>query len=109
MSLDSVIGDALESSLGGPLPDRSWIKASLPSSHSGINLRSASLHVLIAFLSSDFCSKGLVESMLGHTMGPSRHSNTTVAALPASASTPDWKCMEDIDVVSTATLTVSSH
>ena len=43
---------ALESILGGPLSEWSWLKPSLPSSLGGVNLRSASLHAPAAFLSS---------------------------------------------------------
>ena len=47
---DAAIREALESILGGPLTEWSWIKASLPCSRGGINLRSASIHAPAAFL-----------------------------------------------------------
>ena len=95
---DAAIREALESILGGPLTEWSWIKASLPSSRGGINLRSASLHAPAAFLASVSHSQALVESMLGQAVGPSPHSSSTVAVLSAAASRPDWQCLEDIDV-----------
>ena len=36
--------------------------------------------------------------MIGHSLSPSPHSETKVAALSAAASRPDWQCLEDIDV-----------
>ena len=48
------------------LDEWSWLKASLPSSRGGVNLRSASLHAPSAFLASVSHSQGVVEKMLGH-------------------------------------------
>ena len=88
--------------LGCPLSEWSWTKskASLPSSRSGINFRSASIHAPAAFLASDSRSQALVESMLGQALGPSPHSSSTVvvAALSEALSRPDWQCLEDVDV-----------
>ena len=95
---DVAMREALESTLGGPLSEWSWLKASLPSSRGGINLRSASLHAPAAFLASSCLSQTLVESMLGHAPGPSSHTTSTVAALSAAASRPDWVSLEEIDV-----------
>ena len=95
---DAAIREALESILGGPLTEWSWINASLPCSRGGINLRSASLHAPAAFLASVSHSQALVESMLGQAVGPSPHSSSTVAVLSAAASRPDGQCLEDIDV-----------
>ena len=95
---DAAIKEALESILGDPLTEWSWIKGSQPCSRGGINLRSASLHAPATFLASVSHSQALVESMLGQAVGPSPHSSSTVAVLSATASRPDWQCLEDIDV-----------
>ena len=95
---DAAIRETLESILGCPVSEWSYTKASLPSSHGGINLRSASIHAPAAFLAPDFHSKALVGSMLGQALGPSPHSSSTVAALSVAASRPDWQCSEDVDV-----------
>ena len=50
MDFDVAMREALESILGGPLSGWSWLKASLPSSRGGVNLRSVSLHAPAAFL-----------------------------------------------------------
>ena len=67
--------------LGGPMSDWSWLKASLPSSHGGFNLRSAHLHARVIYISSSSSSKQLVESMLGLPPTSSSHVCSTVAAL----------------------------
>ena len=63
-----------------------------------INLRSASLHALAAYLASASCSQELVGKMLGRPSGCSPHIGSVVAALSASASRPDWQALEDINV-----------
>ena len=40
----------------------------------------------------------LVESMIRHSLSPSSHPDSAVAALSAAASRPDWQCLEDVDV-----------
>ncbi len=49
---DSVIRKSLESIVGSPITDWSWLKASLPSNRGGLNLRSAATHAPAAFISS---------------------------------------------------------
>ena len=87
--------EALETILGGLLDKWSWLKASLPSSRGGVNLRSTSLHAPSAFVSH---SQGVVEKMLGHVSILSPHTSSCVAALSTAASRPDWQTLEDIDV-----------
>ena len=55
--------------VGIPITEWSWLKASLPSSRGGINLRSASLHAPAAYLASASCSQELVGKMLGCPSG----------------------------------------
>ena len=98
LNYNAAIREALESILGSPLSDWSWTKVSLPSSHGGINLHSASLHAPAAFLASDHNSRALVEHMLGCELGPSQQSDTTLAALSAAAARLDWKVVGDIDL-----------
>ena len=98
VDFDVAMREALESILGGPLSAWSWLKASLPSSRGGVNLRSASLHAPAAFLASSLRSQSLVGAMLGGAPGLSTHTSSTMAALSSAASRPDWQCFEDIDV-----------
>ena len=98
MDFDVAMRESLESILGGPLSEWSWLKASLPSSRGGVNLRSASLHAPAAFLASVSRCQTLVGKMLGHVPDPSPHTGTTVVALSSAASRPDWKELGDIDV-----------
>ena len=95
---DWVMHEALQSIIGGPLSEWSWLKASLPSSRGGINLQSTSLHAPAAFLASSCVSQTLVRKMLGHDPGPSPHNSSTMAALSAAASRPDWVSLDEIDV-----------
>ena len=94
---DVAVRETLEVILGGPLSEWSGLKASLPSSRGGINLRSASLHAPAAFLASS-CSQELVGKMLGRLPSRSPHVGSAVAALATSTSRPDWQLLEDIDV-----------
>ena len=71
--------------MGGPLSNWSWLKASLPSSHGGLNLRSASLHAPAAFLASSTASKHLVECILGHPPSSTLHTIPVVRALATTA------------------------
>ena len=95
---DQAIRDTLESIVGGPLSDWSWLKASLPSSHGGLNLRSASLHAPAAFLASSTASKHLVERILGHPPSSTLHTVPAVKALATTAARSDWQNIDDIDV-----------
>ena len=95
---DKAIRETLVSILGGPLSDWSWLKACLPSSRGGLNLRSASLHAPAAFLASCSAAAPLVERMLGHSVGPSLHTGSAVMTLATAAAHPDWHCLGDIDV-----------
>ena len=47
---DDIIRDPLSDLSGRPVPDWSWLKASLPSSLGGLNLRQASLHAPAAYI-----------------------------------------------------------
>ena len=58
---DDTIRDALTDLAGSPLPDWAWLRASLPSSLGGLNIRRASLHAPAAYISSIAQSRGLVE------------------------------------------------
>ena len=95
VDFDRAIRETLESVLGGPISDWSWLKASLPSSRGGLSLRSASLHAPAAFLAS---SSALVERILGHSAGPSPQTSPAVSALATAAAHPDWSSLDDIDV-----------
>ena len=77
---DVAVRETLEVILGCPLSEWSWLKASLPSSGGGINLRSASLHAPAAFLASS-CSQELVGKMLGCL--PSRSPTSGLPSLPS--------------------------
>ena len=84
--------------MGGPLSDWSWLKASLPSSQGGFNLRSASLLAPAAFLASSSGSQPLVEQILGHPPGPPPHIRSALSTLASAAVHPDWQSLDDIDV-----------
>ena len=95
---DHTLREALESIVGGPLSDWSWLKISLPSSLGGLNLRSASLHAPAAFLAACSSSQSLVEGLLGHPPSLSPHTSPAVSALATAAARPEWQCLDDIDV-----------
>ena len=98
VDFDSAIRKSLEYIVGGPLSDWSWLKASLPSSRGGLNLRSASLHAPAAFLASSSGSQPLVEQILGHPPGPPPLIRSALSTLVSAAVHPDWQSLDDIDV-----------
>ena len=83
---------------GVPVTDCSWLKASLPSSLGGLNLRSAVLHAPAAFVASLHNSQPLIEEMLGFGPSTLQPLNDAVLALSNSAARQDWSCLEEIDV-----------
>lgn len=64
---DTALHRTLEAIIGSPVSDWSWLKATLPSSHGGLNIRRAASHAMAAFLASRVSSMPLVEQILGHT------------------------------------------
>ena len=95
---DYAVREALESTLGGPLSDWSWLKATLPSSMGGLNLRSAPLHASAAFIAASSSSQSLVEGLLGYPASSSPHISPAVSALATAAAHPEWQHLEDIDI-----------
>ena len=95
---DAAMRESLETILGGPISDWSWLKASLPSSRGGVNLRSAAKHAPAAFIASSAQSRGLVEKILAQPPDLSPHLDPAVSALATAASQPDWQQLEVIDV-----------
>ena len=76
----------------------SWMKATLPSSRGGLNLRSAVRHAPAAFLASISATQSLMEHILGCPPGPSPHIPPALLSLATEAARPDWQCLEDIEV-----------
>ena len=76
----------------------SWLKASLPSSRGGLNLRSTAIHAPAAFLGSSQRVRPLVERIIGFSPEPSPHVPPATAALAAAANRPDWTNVDDVDV-----------
>ena len=95
---DTTMRRSLETIIGGPVSDWSWLKATLPSSRGGLNLRSASSHAPAAFLASHISSLPLVEWILGHPPSPSPHTTSVISALFVAAARPDWLSLDVIDV-----------
>ena len=95
---DQAVYGCLEHIVGGPIPQWSRLKASLPSNRGGLNLRSAARHAPAAFVGSSHRTWTLVESILGYPPGPSPHLSTAIAALSLSANRPDWIDLDSIEV-----------
>ncbi len=95
---DRAICCTLETIVGGPVSHWSWLKASLPCSRRGLNLRSALRHSPIAFLASTSVTKSLVLQILASPPDPSPHITPTVSRLATEAACADWKCLDDINV-----------
>ena len=97
-AFDAVMREALSDLAGGPLSDWSWMKATLPSSLGGLNVRVASLHALAAFIGSLNKSRTLVAMILGHTPRDSSHAASSLDTLANSAGKPGWCSLEDVDI-----------
>ena len=95
---DGAIRISLESIMGGPISEWSWLKASLPSSLGGLNLRSAVFHASAAFLASSQQSSQLVERILGQPSSVSPHANSILASLADAAARPEWTDLEHVDI-----------
>ncbi len=97
-AFDLAIRETLESILGGPMSDWSWLKATLPSSRGGLDLRCASLHAPAAFLASCSQAGPPVEQILGLSPSPGILPESVVPALASAAARSDWRVPCDIDV-----------
>lgn len=97
-AFDDAMRDALADLAGGPLPEWSWLKASLPSSRGGLNIRRASLHAPAAYISSLVQSADLVTLILGHAPPVSPHLLSSISGLSTATERPEWTTLEEIDV-----------
>ena len=98
LAFDNTMLEALSDLAGGPLPEWSWLKASLPSSLGGLNIRRASLHAPAAYISSLVQSRPLVARILGRTPEVSKHLAPAFSDLVSAADRHDWHSIEDVDV-----------
>ena len=92
------VREALEDITGGPLSDWAWLKANLPCSLGGLNLRSAVLHAPAAYISSIMNSLDLVSQILGYTPNLPLALPSAISSLTRSARMTSWCSLEDIDV-----------
>ena len=97
-SFDNLMRGALSDVAGGPIPDWSWLKASLPSSRGGLNLRLASLHAPAAYIGSLHQCQHLVAKIGGKFAPPPSHLADSLQSLSRAAGRPDWESIQDIDV-----------
>ena len=97
-SFDCITRDTLSDLAGGPLSDWAWLKASLPSSLGGLNIRHAALHASAAYIDSFCQSQPLISDVLGHAAKYPLHFSEDLGALFQAASRPDWVLLQDIDV-----------
>ena len=86
---DVAMRESLESILGAPLCEWSWLKALLPSSRGGINLQSAFLYAPAAFLASSSRSQIMVGKIIGCNFALPPYVSSTLSALSSAASRPD--------------------
>ena len=81
VTFDEVMREALADLTGCPLSGWAWLKASLPNSRGGLNIRRASLHASAAYIGSLVQTRTLITRILGHTPAPSPHLDNAVSAL----------------------------
>ena len=73
-----------------PLSDSAWLKASLPSSSGGLNIRHATLHAPAAYIGSFSQAQPLVPGILGR---PAKHPPIlpmALGSLQQATARPDW-------------------
>ena len=97
-SFDSLMVDTLCNLVGGPPPDWSWLKASLPSSLGGLSIQRASLHAPAAYIGSYQQCRSIMSSILGHADHQPVHLSAAITSLAAAASRSDLESINDIDV-----------
>ena len=96
-AFDAQIRDTLADIAGGPLPEWSWRKASLPCSLGGLGLRNASLCAPAAYISSLNEVQPLIDALLQPALPP-LHLSEVIADLASAAGHPDWVSLQSIDV-----------
>ena len=89
VTFDSAMRDALSDLVGGPVSDWSLLKASLPSSLGGLNLRWATLHAPAAYVASLHQCSDLVTEILGRPPVLPVLLPRCVEALAVAAACPD--------------------
>ena len=97
VEFDTAISVALESTIGRPMSDWSWLKASLPSNLGALNIRRASLHTPAAFLAFFLKTSQTVERIPGLPSGPP-HFSSILASLAVATDCPEWCDLGNIDV-----------
>lgn len=70
---DDCMRESLSDLASSPLSDWAWLKASLPSSLGGLNIRRAVKHAPAAYISSLAQSRGLVSNILGYDALPAKY------------------------------------
>ena len=97
-NFDNLMRDTLSDIVGCPIPDWQWLKASLPSSLGGLNLRRASLHASAAFIGSLVLTEDLSDQVLDPDTSPCLHLSDTINLLALAANQPTWTSLQTIDV-----------
>ena len=87
VAFDDVMREALSDLAGGPLPEWAWLKASLPSSLGGLNIRRASQH-----------APEMASKILGHALEAPLAMGNSISMLAEATARPDWVSLEEIDV-----------
>ena len=90
VAYDEGMRDALSDIAGSPLSDWAWLKASLPSSFGGLNIRRASLHAPAADIGSLHQTMPLVSEILGHFPKAPINLSSAISALALAAGRPEW-------------------
>ena len=97
-AFDETMLEALSDIAGSPLSEWARLKASLPSSMGGLNIRKASLHAPAAYISSLAECRVLLARILGRVPKPCCHLPSAVSALSSASCRQDWVSLDQIDV-----------
>ena len=98
VAFDDIMREACSDIVGGPIPEWSWLKASLPSSMGGLGLRQALHHSPAAYIGSWVQCKSLSGGILGHSPPPPSVFPVCVSDLAETAGRFEWLSLQDVDV-----------
>ena len=96
-SFDTFMFEFLSDLVGGPLPDWSSTKASLPTSLCGLNIHRASLHSPAPYIGSVFSTQLLLSEILGYHPSHSTQLSEVFCEFSFSARHPKWSLTDAID------------
>ena len=96
-SFASLMLSSLSKCISAHISQWSWLKASLPVSMGGVDLRKAAVHSSVAYYSSLYNSASILQEVLGYSPNLSPLLDSCCPLLSKHAARPDWSSHLSID------------